>query len=340
MGLHFSFQFYELPLQHPFQISRYTVTVQKTAIVCISDGNDFGYGEATVNPYYHSTQDRLTESFIKIQSIVESASGLHPEEFWNTIEPILKNDYFALCAVDIAYWDLYARKSNKTARSYWSREHAPTPLTSYTIGIDSIEKMQQKIIEKPWPIYKIKLGTTNDIEIVESLRKITDSVFRIDANCAWNARQTIENSKILKDLNVEFIEQPLKAEDILGMKKVKEQSVLPIIADESCQREEDVLKCSELFHGVNIKLMKCGGITPALRMIQIAKENSLLLMAGCMTESTVGISGLIQIASLLDYLDADGALLLSQDIASGASFNFGKIIYPNAFGTGVKLYTK
>lgn len=340
MGLHFSFQFYELPLQHPFTISRYTITVQKTAIVCISDGNHFGYGEATVNPYYHSTQERLTESFIKIQSIVEAASGLHPEEFWNTIEPILKNDYFALCAVDIAYWDLYARKSNKTVRSYWSGEHEPTLLTSYTIGIDSIEKMQQKIIEKPWPIYKIKLGTSNDIEIVESLRKITDSVFRIDANCAWNARQTIENSKILNDLNVEFIEQPLKAEDILGMKKVKDQSVLPIIADESCQREEDVLMCSELFHGLNIKLMKCGGITPALRMIQIAKENSILLMAGCMTESSVGISGLVQIASLLDYLDADGALLLSQDIASGASFNFGKIIYPNAFGTGVKLYTK
>ncbi|WP_310558215.1 dipeptide epimerase [Flavobacterium sp.] len=340
MGLHFSFQFYELPLQHPFTISRYTVTVQKTAIVCISDGIHFGYGEATVNPYYHSTQERLTESFINIQSIVEAASGLHPEEFWNTIEPILKDDYFALCAVDMAYWDLYARKSNKTLRSYWSGEHEPTPLTSYTIGIDSIEKMQQKIIEKPWPIYKIKLGTTNDIEIVESLRKITDSVIRIDANCAWNAGQTIENSKILKDLNVEFIEQPLKADNIVGMKKVKSESHLPVIADESCQREGDVLRCSKLFHGVNIKLMKCGGITPALRMIQIAKENSLLLMAGCMTESTVGISGLVQIASLLDYLDADGALLLSQDIASGASFNFGKIIYPNAFGIGVKLYTK
>ena len=340
MGLHFSFQFYELPLQHPFTISRYTVSVQKTVIVTISNEIHSGYGEATVNPYYNSTQERLTESFIKIQSIVEAASGLHPEEFWNTIEPIIKDDYFALCAVDMAYWDIYAKINSKTLRSYWSGEEDTSPLTSYTIGIDSLEIMKRKIIEKPWPIYKIKLGTTNDIQIVESLRKITDSVFRIDANCAWTDIQTIENAEILKDLNVEFIEQPLKTEDILGMKKVKDQSVLPIIADESCQREEDVLLCSELFHGVNIKLMKCGGITPALRMIQIAKENSLLLMAGCMTESTIGISGLVQIASLLDYLDADGALLLSQDIASGASFNFGKIIYPNAFGTGVKLYTK
>ncbi len=313
--------------------------MQKTAIVCISDGIHFGYGEATVNPYYHSTQERLKESFIKIQSVVEAASGLHPEELWKKIEPLLKNDYFALCAVDIAYWDFYARKNNKTLRSYWSDEEAITPLTSYTIGIDSIEKMQQKIIEKPWPIYKIKLGTSNDIEIVESLRKITDSVFRIDANCAWNAEQTLKNSSIIKDLNVEFIEQPLHADDFEGMKKVKSESYLPVIADESCQRETDVSICSELFHGINIKLMKCGGITPALRMINAAREKNLLLMAGCMTESTIGISGLTQIASLLNYLDADGALLLSKDIASGVTFNFGNIVYSNSFGTGAILYT-
>jgi L-alanine-DL-glutamate epimerase-like enolase superfamily enzyme len=339
LGLTFSFQFYDLPLQHPFQISRYTVTVQKTAIVCITDGIYFGYGEATVNPYYHSTLERLTESFIKIQPQVEAASGLHPEELWKNIEPILKHDYFALCAVDIAFWDFYARKSNRTLRSYWSDEEAITPLTSYTIGIDSIEKMQQKIMEKPWPIYKIKLGTSNDIEIVEGLRKITDSVFRIDANCAWNAEQAINYSKILKDLNVEFIEQPLKADDSEGMKKVKLESYLPVIADESCQRETDVSICAELFHGINIKVMKCGGITPALRMIRAAREAQLLLMAGCMTESTIGISGLVQIAPLLDYLDADGPLLLSKDIADGVRFDMGKIVYPNAFGSGAKLYT-
>lgn len=339
MELTFSFQFYDLPLQHPFQISRYTVTMQKTAIVCITDGVHFGYGEATVNPYYQSTLERLTESFIKIKPQVEAASGLHPDELWKNIEPILKNDYFALCAVDIAYWDFYARKSNRTLRSYWSDEEAKTPLTSYTIGIDSIEIMQQKIMEKPWPIYKIKLGTTNDIEIVERLRKITNSVFRIDANCAWNAEQTINYSKILKDLNVEFIEQPLKADDFEGMKKVKSKSYLPVIADESCQRETDVSLCAELFHGINIKLMKCGGITPALRMIKAAREAQLLLMAGCMTESTIGISGLVQIAPLLDYLDADGPLLLSKDIADGVRFDMGKIVYPNAFGSGAKLYT-
>ena len=340
MKITLSFQFHDLPLEHPFTISRYTVNIQKTVVVCISDGTHSGYGEATANPYYHSTQERLTTSLLKLKPIVEANPAMHPQMLWEQLAPFVPDDYFALCAVDIAYWDFYARKHHKTLRSYWSGDHAKTPLTSYTIGIDALEVMKQKILEKPWPIYKIKLGTPDDIHIVRSLREITDAVFRIDANCAWTAERTIEYSKILKELNVEFIEQPLKAEDIEGMKKVKAQSVLPVIADESCQREENVESCSRLFHGINIKLMKCGGITPALRMIENARAKGLLLMAGCMTESTVGISGLCQIAPLLDYLDADGALLLHQDIADGVHFDFGKIVYQNTSGTGVRIHGK
>lgn len=337
--MEFSYRFFELPLAHPFTISRYTVVVQKTVVVQLSDGAFSGYGEATVNPYYHSTVERLTESFSKVSHLVEGLSDLHPSEFWQTIASHLQEDYFALCAIDMAYWDLYARKQKRTVRSFFSDAGAQTPLTSYTIAIDSIEMMQQKIIEKPWPVYKIKLGTGNDIEIVEKLRKVTNTVFRVDANAAWNADQTIAYSKILKNLNVEFIEQPLKADDFDGMRKVYQHSALPVIADESCQREADVAACDGLFHGINIKLMKCGGITPALRMVADAKSRGLLLMAGCMTESTVGISGLAQIAPLLDYIDADGALLLREDIADGVTFDFGKICFPESGGTGVRLRT-
>ena len=337
MAIKLSFQFFDLPLKHPFTISRYTVNIQKTVVVCISDGIHLGFGEATVNPYYHSTVEKLTLSLSKIQKNINLNLGLHPKDFWQQIAPLLKEDYFALCAVDLAYWDFYARKNKKTVRSYWSVDNAKTPFTSYTIGIDSIEKMQQKIIEMPWPIYKIKLGTNHDIQIIEKLRKTTDALFRIDANCAWNANQTIENSKILKDLNVEFIEQPLPASDFEGMKLVKEKSALPIIADESCQRVQDVLTCKDFFHGINIKLMKCGGITPALRMIEMGRKYNLKIMAGCMTESSVGISGLVQIAPLLDYLDADGALLLSHDIADGVHFDFGKIIFSSELGSGIKI---
>ncbi len=337
MGLTLNFQFYDLPLSHPFTISRYTVTVQRTVIVEISDGKHTGYGEATVNPYYQSTQEKLSASLYKAKPLVENIDEIDPAQLWQLLSKVLEDDYFALCAIDIAYWDYISKKQNRTVRSHWANNETPTPLTSYTIGIDQLNVMRQKIIEKPWPIYKIKLGTPNDMEIIASLREVTSAIFRIDANCAWSAEQTISYSKILKDLNVEFIEQPLQANDFEGMKRVKEQSVLPIIADESCQKEADVLACAPLFHGVNIKLMKCGGITPALRMISQAKELGLYIMAGCMTESTVGISGLCQIAPLLTYLDADGALLLGEDIATGVSFDYGKIVYPDGFGTAVKL---
>jgi L-alanine-DL-glutamate epimerase-like enolase superfamily enzyme len=332
------FRIFEMPLKHPFTISRYTVNIQKTMIARISDGEISGYGEATVNPYYHSTVERLSASIEKMKPIISAIPDeLHPAAFWQVVEPHLKDDYFALCAIDIAYWDYYARKYKKTLRSYFMSE-GQTPLTSYTIGIDTLEVMKQKIIEMPWPVYKIKLGTANDIEIVTALRKVTNSLFRIDANGAWNADEAIANAKILKDLNVEFIEQPLPADDIEGMKKVRSHSVLPVIADESCQRPEDVENCKGLFHGINIKLMKCGGITPALRMIGEAREDNLLVMAGCMTESTIGISALVQIAPLLDYLDADGALLLADDIADGVSFDYGRVVYSDNLGTGAEIH--
>jgi L-alanine-DL-glutamate epimerase-like enolase superfamily enzyme len=332
------FRIFEMPLKHPFTISRYTVNIQKTMIARISDGEVSGYGEATVNPYYHSTIERLSASIHKMKPLVEAIRDtLHPTEFWNVIAPHLKEDYFALCAIDIAYWDYYARKHNRTLRSYFM-DDGPAPVTSYTIGIDTIAVMKQKIVEMPWPVYKIKLGTPKDLQIVEALRKATDAVFRIDANGAWTADEAISNAKILKEMNVEFIEQPLAADDVAGMKKVKAQSVLPVIADESCQRHEDVEKCAEVFHGINIKLMKCGGLTPALRMIGEARETGLLVMAGCMTESTVGISALVQIAPLLDFLDADGALLLAGDIATGVTFDYGRIGYSDRPGTGAEIH--
>ncbi|HEX8270119.1 MAG TPA: dipeptide epimerase [Flavobacterium sp.] len=332
-----AFQFYDLPLRHPFTISRYTVNVQRTVIVTISDGIICGYGEATVNPYYNTTEEKLAQSLNKIKPVIERLPELDPKEFWTQVEPQLLNDYFALCAVDVAYWDYFARIKKMPLRCFWSNLNTYTPLTSYTIGIDSIELMKQKIFDMPWPKYKIKLGTDSDLKIIESLRAVTDSVFRIDANGAWNADQTISYSKILKEMNVEFIEQPLKADDFEGMAKVSAECVLPVIADESCQRESDVEACVELFSGINIKLMKCGGITPALRMIEKAKLSGLLTMAGCMTESTIGISAMVQIAPLLDYIDSDGALLLSDDIADGVSFEAGRISYVEDYGTGAEL---
>ncbi|WP_420574539.1 dipeptide epimerase [Kordia sp.] len=338
MKLQLAIQDFELPLKNPFTISRYTVTVQKTVVVSITDGNFTGYGEATVNPYYNSTIQSLKASVASVQSIFEVLEeNLHPEKLWQQLQPLLTHNYFALCAIDCAYWDLYAKQQQKPLRRFWSKHDLNLPKTNFTIGIDSIERMQAKIQQTPWPIYKIKLGTKNDIKIIQELRKVTNAIFRVDANCAWTVEETLKNAQILKQYNVEFIEQPLQADNWKGMKTLKEKSVLPIIADESCQKLEDVQKCSEVFHGINIKLMKCGGITPALEMIQIAKAKKIKIMAGCMTESSIGISNLTQLAPLLDYIDADGALLLKNDIARGVTFKNGEIIYTSKNGSGAKM---
>ena len=338
MQLQVTIHHFELPLKNPFTISRYTVTVQKTVVVSISDGEYTGYGEATVNPYYNSTIESLKTSIESVKIILETIpENTHPTKLWEQLESKLRDNYFALCAIDCAYWDLYAQQQQKPLRRFWSEHDLQLPKTNYTIGIDSIEIMQSKIQQTPWPIYKIKLGTKNDVEIIRKLREVTDSVFRVDANCAWTTEETLKNAETLKQLNVEFIEQPLKADDWKGMEILKKESVLPIIADESCQKLADVSKCAEAFHGINIKLMKCGGITPALQMIQIAKAKKMKVMAGCMTESTIGISNLTQLAPLLDYIDADGALLLQNDIATGVTFKKGEIIYANENGAGAFL---
>ncbi|MCK0108844.1 dipeptide epimerase [Flavobacteriaceae bacterium S0825] len=337
MKLNLQSKQYRLFLKHPFTISRSTRTHQDTVILSISDGVTTGYGEAIPYPYYNITYEKIEQSVAKSKSIVENAFGMLPNDLWSYLEPNLKDNYFTLCAINCAYWDYYAKSQNRTTRSYFCDENKSTPLSDYTIGIDTIDIMKQKILDTPWPIYKIKLGTEHDVEIISELRNITDAIFRIDANCAWTVEETLQNAIQLKNLGVEFIEQPLKAEDWESMKRLKRDCVLPLIADESCQRLEDVQKCAEGFHGINIKLMKCGGLTPALKMIEKAGELNLKVMAGCMAESTVGISNLAQIASLLDYIDADGAMLLKNDTANGIKLDYGKIVYPEIKGSGISL---
>ncbi len=327
---------YVLPLKWPFTISRYTVRSQQTVIVSISDGMHTGYGEATANPYYHSTRKKIISSIESVRELVEGSADLEPSDLWSKMEPQLKNDYFALCALDCAFWDLYARKRKRPLRSFFTDSYG-TPLSNYTIGIDDIAVMRKKITEKPWPIYKIKLGTEKDIEILSELRKLTDSTFRVDANCSWTVSQTLDFTPSLIKLGVEFIEQPLPAVDMEGMRTLRERCEIPLIADESCQRMKDLDPCSQVFDGINIKLMKCGGLTPAFRMIKKARKKGLMVMAGCMTESTIGISNLVQIAPILDSIDADGAMLLKNDIASGVELIDGRIKFSSLTGSGTTL---
>ncbi len=332
-----NFHKYTLALKETFRISHNARDFQETLIVSISEGNFTGYGEAAATSYYGVSIDGMIAAIKNAEGILEENIHLSPEEIWELTNPILKENPFAQCALDIAIHDLHGKRNNKPLFKMWGLDLDNLPLSNYTIGLDSIEKMVSKIQGFPWPIYKIKLGTQDDVEIIRELRKHTNSVFRVDANGAWNASETLENAIKLKELNVEFIEQPLPANDDKEMVEVYKTSVLPIIADESCLAEKDVVKCSFIFHGVNIKLTKCGGLTPARRMIVEAKKLKLKVMAGCMTESSVGISAIAQVLPMLDYVDMDGALLLKNDIANGVKICNGKVEYPNRNGIGVEL---
>lgn len=328
---------FNLKLKHTFSISRESYNIQPTLIVELNDGEFSGFGEATSNPYYNVTVQKMIDAITDIQPEIEAASNSSPETFWQHMYPHLKHNMFALCALDLAYNDLYARKQGKKLYELWGYNISNNPLTNYTIGIDTVEKMVSKMKEMPWPIYKIKLGTKEDIKIVTELRKHTNAIFRIDANCGWTVDETVKNSKILKTLGVEFLEQPLKADDWDGHKDVFKKSVLPVIADESCQVEADVARCYNHFHGINVKLVKCGGLTSAKRMLLHAKELNMKTMVGCMTESSVGISAIAHLLPLLDYVDMDGALLLAQDIAEGVTIKNGVATYSDLNGTGVSL---
>jgi L-alanine-DL-glutamate epimerase-like enolase superfamily enzyme len=328
---------FTLQLAHTFTISRESRDEQDTLIVCLSLDGKTGYGEATSNPYYKITIEGMMAEIEAVRDQIEGYDFDTPENFYGFLES-LDLHKFTLCALDLAANDLYGKLKGKPLYKLWGTSAEKYPKTNYTIGIDTVEKMVAKLQEKPWPLYKIKLGTPDDVAIVRELRKHTDSVFRIDANCAWSPEETIKNAPQLKELGVEFLEQPLKADNWDGMSLVKEQSVLPVIADESCIIESDVEQCGPYFHGINIKLTKCGGLTPARRMIKKGRELGLQLMVGCMTESTVGISAIAQLLPQLDYVDMDGAMLLKGDIAKGVEIlDNGEVIFPKLPGSGIEL---
>jgi L-alanine-DL-glutamate epimerase-like enolase superfamily enzyme len=329
---------FDLPLAHTFTISRESITSQPTLVVELSQDGVSGYGEATSNKYYGFTIERMAADLRQLRPQLERTQLDDPAALWSQCQPALADDPFALCALDQAAHDLWGKLRGQPVWKLWGLSAEKTPLSNYTIGIDTIETMVAKMKEFPdWPIYKIKLGTDHDLEIVRELRRHTQAIFRVDANCGWTADQAIEYSRELQKLGVEFIEQPLKADRWDDLRRVGRESALPIIADESCIVEGDVPRCAGVFQGINIKLTKCGGLTPARRMIAEARRLGLKVMVGCMTESTVGISAIAQLLPLLDYVDMDGAVLLAEDIAEGVRLERGRCIYPDAAGHGVRL---
>ena len=335
---------FDLKFRQPFTISRGTKTHQPTLVVALEHLGKTGYGEAPAIPYYDITVEKLIADLERKKRLVEGFALTEPQRWWHYLHHLFPQNPFLVCALDMAGWDLYGKLKGKPVSALWAFEKVFNPITDYTIGLDTTENMLAKIQAAPWPVYKIKLGRPDDVEIIKTMRQHTAARIRIDANAAWTVDEALQRLEAFKDLNIEFIEQPLAKDDWNGMKILAENSEIPFIADESCVAESDVEKCVGHFHGINIKLTKCSGITPALRMIKRARELNLKVMIGSMNESTIGSAAIAHLMPGADYIDADGPLLLEEDVATGLIYNGDGTIQTSAQpGLGIDftgLYTK
>ncbi len=334
----------QLPFEYPFTISNgRTKTHQTSLVVKLSLGNWVGYGEAPAIVYYNVTVSGMMEQLEKQRKLIEKFALIDPERFWHFLHHLFPNDPFLVCALDMAGWDLFGQMKKQPLHEMWNttwNATTNTPICDYTLGIDRIEKMVEKMKAHPWPIYKVKVGTEYDIEMITALRQHTDKPIRVDANAGWTTEEALLKIPALAQLGVELIEQPLAKDNWEGMEQLKNQSALPLFADETCVFEKDVVTCAHYFHGINIKLTKCSGPTPALRMIKEAKGLGLKVMMGCMNESVIGSAAIAQFLPQLDYVDMDGPLLMTELNGVGLDYNFeqnnGKIAPLNNSGLGVQ----
>lgn len=331
---------FELAFEYPFTTFKGTKTHQPTLVVSLGLGQLRGYGEAPAISYYDVTVENMIASLEAKRAVIERYALIDPNRYWHFLHHLLPGQNFLIAALDIAGWDLFSQMRRKPLYQMLGLNRANIPLCDYTIGLDSAEAMVEKMKAHPWPLYKIKLGGPDDIDLLRALRAHTEAPFRVDANEGWNFEDAKKLLPELQQLGVTLVEQPLSRAEVDAMKELKQLSPLPLFADESCRTEEDVQKCADGFHGINIKLTKCGGITPALRMIENAKKLGLKVMIGSMNESTIGSAAIAHLLPLLDEVDADGPLLLKEDVATGLKYDNGMISISNMPGLGIQFAGK
>lgn len=307
-------------------------------MVCLQLGHLQGYGEAPTIPYYNVTVEAMIATIEQKKRLIEKFAFTEPERYWHYLHHLLPEHPFLVAALDMAGWDLFGKMRRQPIQNLLGlNANDNSPITSYTIGLDSPQKMLEKMLEFPWPLYKIKLGCADDVAIVTLLRAHSDADFIVDVNAGWKVDEAMEKIKALAELGVRLIEQPLAKDDWEGMKVLKQFADVPLFADESCVFKKDIALCSEVFDGINIKLTKCSGISPAVEMIKMAREAGLKVMMGSMNETTIGSAAIAQFLPFLDYVDVDGPLLLNDQTAQGLTYNNGVVSTTGLPGFGVQL---
>jgi L-Ala-D/L-Glu epimerase / N-acetyl-D-glutamate racemase len=330
------FYTYDLKFRHPFSIAAGKRDFTPVVYLELDYENHTGYGEAALPPYLPETQQSVVNFFSQLD-LKQIKSSMDKEKILEYVFSISEKDLSAKAAFDIALHDLVGKILNKPCCEMFELRKENCPQTTFTIGMDTPKVILQKIHEaKNFNLLKIKLGGPFDKLIIETIRKETDKPVCADANQGWKDREfALDMIYYLKEQGTIFIEQPLEKSKIDDAKWLKEKSPLPLIADEAVQTFDDIEKIKDAYHGINVKLMKCGGMSEAFKMMQRAKEIGLKILIGCMSESSCGVSAAAQLSPLADWADLDGPLLISNDPFKGITYKNGKIALNDLPGIGV-----
>jgi L-Ala-D/L-Glu epimerase / N-acetyl-D-glutamate racemase len=337
MALKLTTEVIPLETKHPFVIARGSSSDHRVVWVRLTDGDGMeGWGEADPSSYYGETADTVLDVLRRLEPHLPR-DPFDLENAETRFAQVVPRNGAARSALSAALHDLVGKRLGLPLYRLWGLDPGRTPVSSFTIGLDTPERMRLKVAEAaPYPILKVKLGTDRDEVILRTIRDATDKPIRVDANAGWTVERALQMLPVLKEFGIEFLEQPLPPQDLEGIARVRRAGVLPVVVDESCITAADIPRVAEAADGINIKLAKCGSLREALRMIAAARAHGMLVMVGCMIETSLGISAAAHFTPLVDAADLDGAALTSNDPFVGAAIDGGRIQLPTGPGLGVR----
>ncbi|MFZ0282725.1 MAG: dipeptide epimerase [Bacteroidales bacterium] len=328
---------YTLQLKHTFTLATSSRTSTPVILTEIEYDGVTGYGEASMPPYLGESQESVA-AFLSLLNLSQFNDPFLIEDIVQYVDGVLPGNYAAKASVDIALHDLTGKMLGAPWYKMFGLNPAHTPMTSFTIGLDAPDIIKQKVAEaEPYRVLKVKLGRDNDREMVEVIRSLTDKPLCVDVNQGWKDRgYALEMAVWLKEKGVIFLEQPMPKEQKNDIAWLSKNSPLPVIGDEAIQNVNDIIAQRDVYSGINIKLMKCGGLSAAMKMINVAKAIGMKVMIGCMTETSCAVTAAAQLSPLADWCDLDGNLLISNDPFEGLTIIDGKVTLPDRPGIGVR----
>jgi L-Ala-D/L-Glu epimerase len=327
---------FTLQLKHAFTLSTSSRTTTPVMLTEIEYDGITGYGEASMPPYLGESHESVTK-FLSLLNLSQFTDPFLLVDILQYVDGVMPGNYAAKASVDIALHDLIGKLVGEPFYRLFGLNPSLAPLTSFTIGLDTSEIIRQKVAEaEPYKVLKVKLGRDNDREMVEVIRSLTDKPLCVDANQGWKDRSyALDMAGWLKEKGVIFLEQPMPKEMRDDIAWLTQKSPLPVVGDEAIQNVADLIDNREVYSGINIKLMKCGGLNAAMKMINVARAFGMQVMIGCMTETSCAVTAAAQLSPLVDWCDLDGNLLISNDPFDGLKIIDGKVSIPGKPGIGV-----